>query len=1248
VAARWKILTLAPITTKTRADKDDAVTQSIDSHADQSVAFLEKTRRRRHGRSRRRNVFLIITLTMLGLLVLGGPSLISHSSVGRSMVTSTLAGYGLNGEIKALRIGWVTPLRIEQLHVRGASGATELSIDRIDADVTAFDLIRGVSPSQHVIVGGVRLACQVTDGRCSVEDDIAGLLEGPSSNEPTNGHIELTDVTATLKDSITGQVWELAQASADIDISSENRVAQTTASFTGVLSESGVSGGALQGSIELKSAQLDSSQGESVQWQVSLQSESLPLSVVSILRRRFPESASTIPPIVQGDATGEIVLAGGSDGSIDASIRGLNIRNLTAFEYQNTDAQTIGSSPSPNPTTKLLWQNSLATIDGDLLLTEHRLIGKRLVATTDFGKASIDGAFSRDFSWMGTADNPLRWLEGIDGVAEVEFDLPALQSSLPGILPIRTDARLASGRAIASVKSLAPQGPGDVRRSELTLHSDAIRARSGGRDVLIDPIDLSGIVASDQRGVRAERFQWSSSFGKAVGQGDLRSGGADIDVNFGRLFAILQPIIDLSRTQLSGIAKGNIRWDAAEDGQWRLSGRGNADNMLVTLPSGQRFERDSISGEVEAVGRWGNQSLQTLSQAIVTLSTGQPGKDSLDLKAELLAAIENPSLDVPMPVGVRSSGYLETLQEIAAPWYPTSLRRTSGQFEASARTEVTASSLKINRAHAELSDTLIAYADRTFRQQTTTISLVGNLTLPVFTLNAEELSINSDSLTAQAQGQMNSEVIDLKVQWSADLAGLQSVTANPMASRSDHRAAIAQVSFDSDLRGVDKNQWAMMGNCQGTCSISKDGDWIEVRQETDGTNIAIIGPSGSQPINSGVVWSEPNVKLGGSLRLNLTSGTYVAKGFEVAGDWFAAAIDGDVQLTHDNLLAKLSGPVRLKMDTVAEKLTPLAGTEIVLAGVHEAVVSLDVVQSFRAGGDLHLKATTEIGWDSGEVAGVQFGAARVPIEVSPTTVFVAPTKIPIQQGFVRAAGKVHYRPIAIAGPGSNSMSMELDPGVIAESIELTPELTERWLKYLAPVAANSAKIKGTLSAQVREAFIVFDDPNQTRVSGQLDIGGAEMAAGPIADQILAGVNQLTALASLVGGRSTSAKPGQTLMTMPAQKIDFTVDRGIVTHDRMYFNIDRASVVTSGQVGLDGRLKLTAQVPLDARWLGRDLQALAGQSITLPIDGTLSRPSVDSSGVSRVVKDLSAKAIQQTTENYLQKQLERGFEKILGR
>ena len=158
-----------------------------------------------------------------------------------------------------------------------------------------------------------------------------------------------------------------------------------------------------------------------------------------------------------------------------------------------------------------------------------------------------------------------------------------------------------------------------------------------------------------------------------------------------------------------------------------------------------------------------------------------------------------------------------------------------------------------------------------------------------------------------------------------------------------------------------------------------------------------------------------------------------------------------------------------------------------------------------------------------------------------------------------------------------------------------------------------------------------------------------MTAGPLANQILGGVDQLKSLAQALGTQ-TIRTSNQTLISIPTpvQTVEFAVDQGIVSHERLFFEIDRAQVVTSGRVALDGRLDMIAQVPLDARWLGSDLQNLAGQPVTLPIQGTLSRPRLDASAVTQVATQLGVQAAQSTIENTIQDQINRGIGKIFGR
>lgn len=1216
----------------------------------------DATRRRRDGRSRRRNLYVIGGLTLIGLLILGGPSIVCHSSIGRSMLSKTLADYGFDGRADAMRIGWVTPLQLTGLNLRGTAAGSTIAIDRVDMDMTITDMMADMSFTQlgQITLRGIRIAATVDEGRSSIEDDLAVLMAPTPDSPPSagvTGNVTIQDVAVTITDAVTGAAWQVGNCNADVEMTP----AEIRATFAGVLTEPAIGGhagggGSLTGSMELA---MTAAANESAAWKIHVQTESLPLSVVALGRRRMPELAGSIPENVGGDATGEVVLYSAPNGNLDASIGNLQIRNLTA-----EDDAMLGQAGTR------MWRNSLATVDGELTLTDTRLYGRRLQATTDFARATMDGVLSTTFSLTGD-DNPMRWLEAIDGAATAEVDLAKLDAALPGILPLRDGAELVSGRAVAKVESSPSgnNGMASVRRSILTLQSDALRARASGRAVVIDPVELSAVVATGAAGVRAEQFAFKSAFGSAVGQGDLRSGNADIDIDFGRLTAMLRPIVDISDASLAGAAKGQIKWNATPDNVWRLSGGGEASNLAVTLPGGQMLRRQTMRGEVAAVGRWGGQSLDELSSASVTVTTG-----GLDARAKLLNSVANPQATTPMPVAIEAVGRLETLAELLGPWMPAELTEATGGFTLDAGAEVSTGDSRLTRATLALTQPRVTYTGTTLTQPAVEVVFAGEAVYPATTIRAETLTVAGEAFSAAAKGTASLADVDMQLKWRAKLERLQNSVQTRVAGSA--RTPVQTVATGGPSVAADA--WLVRGDCEGDLSVKtklaapsttgtlpsiapENATWMLVSSRLTGRDVAIVQPASAglqtvgpmpasmQPqrgVGGEVVWAEPNVQIDGDIRYNLTTGDVIADAVQVAGDWFATTLSGTVAWNETVGQVKLSGPTRLKMDEVASRLSPMAGIPIRATGVHET--SVDIQANRQPDGEISLAIAADLGWETSEVAGLVFGPTRIPIQMTETTVTVMPARIAVgppgdTQGALNLAGRVNYRP----GP----MWIQVERGVIADKIRLTPELTDRWLKYLAPVAANAARIQGTISAELDEATIVLDNPQQSRIVGRLNLGGVEMNAGPLAEQLIVGVDQLRSLAGTLLGKTVDASQNRTLITMPPQTVDFAVDRGVVIHERMFFEIDRAQIITSGRVAFDNRINMTAQIPLDPRWLGRDLQGLAGQSVTLPIDGTLSRPSLDSAGVRQVVTQLGTQAIQQNAESYLQKQLGKQIEKI---
>ena len=331
------------------------------------------------------------------------------------------------------------------------------------------------------------------------------------------------------------------------------------------------------------------------------------------------------------------------------------------------------------------------------------------------------------------------------------------------------------------------------------------------------------------------------------------------------------------------------------------------------------------------------------------------------------------------------------------------------------------------------------------------------------------------------------------------------------------------------------------------------------------------------------------------------------------------------------------GTARIKMPEVAAQLSKMLGLTVKLEGVHETPIELTAKRQGDA--PMTLLANASLGWESGEVAGIRFGETSIPVTMNESLVSVKPATIPVEQGRLQVAGDLHY--------AASPMWLEVKPGVIAEDLTLTQELTNQWMQYIAPMLANATRVQGTFGIELTEANVNLENTMTSRVRGALRIKGVNLDSGPMTNQIISSIKQIQQIA-----RGLTADPNADktvrLVTFPTQSVEFEFADGVVTHQRMIMEIDKAKILTGGQVNVDGRVNLVAQVPLDASWLGSDLKVLAGKTVTLPIGGTVSRPALDGGAIRNLVTEMGTQALQSTADKYIEKQLGKGLDKLFGR
>ena len=118
----------------------------------------------------------------------------------------------------------------------------------------------------------------------------------------------------------------------------------------------------------------------------------------------------------------------------------------------------------------------------------------------------------------GTENNPIQWLEAIDGSASAEIDI----GDGTGVTRSASNTLGCIHRVWLCCR---PSGVNSQRHQQKSFTS--IVTTSGQCQlvkVFTDPITLSATVSSKNSQLTADHFEWRSAFGSAIGSGDLEKG----------------------------------------------------------------------------------------------------------------------------------------------------------------------------------------------------------------------------------------------------------------------------------------------------------------------------------------------------------------------------------------------------------------------------------------------------------------------------------------------------------------------------------------------------------------------------------------------------------------------------------------------------------------------------------------------------------------------------------------------------
>jgi hypothetical protein len=376
----------------------------------------------------------------------------------------------------------------------------------------------------------------------------------------------------------------------------------------------------------------------------------------------------------------------------------------------------------------------------------------------------------------------------------------------------------------------------------------------------------------------------------------------------------------------------------------------------------------------------------------------------------------------------------------------------------------------------------------------------------------------------------------------------------------------------------------------------------------------------------------------------------------VASEALSFAAAGDIQKLDGGADLSLQGHVDCDWSRLSKLLTPYLGQSVRIEGRDKRTFAVRGQIRGLLDGNVAapaalavgrktdpflwikpLTAEASVGWQRAEAYGLQIGKGEIVGDLRDGLVKIEPIELAVSEGRLRLAPQVLLTPAPAEFIHGQAK--------VIDRVQVTPQMTATWLKFIAPAVAEATETQGELSLDLTGAKIPLFTPETASAVGRLEVHRLQVTPGPPARAVILLAEQIRAL---IERRPPPAEPNRnpTLLSISDQKIDFRMAGGRVVHQGMAMNIGDVTIRTSGWVAFDETIGLVAEIPVKAEWVQKTpaLASMQGQSLQIPIGGTLRRPQIDPAAWKQVLALFAQGAARGLIEDQLNKQLDRLFER----
>jgi translocation and assembly module TamB len=862
---------------------------------------------------------------------------------------------------------------------------------------------------------------------------------------------------------------------------------------------------------------------------------------------------------------------------------------------------------------------------------------------SDVADLALNGQFD---AAAAKSANPLAASARHDLQLRGSIDVAKLAAMLPHALRIRSDTTITSG-TIEVAGTLKPTASGQTITGSVSTAQ--LVASTAGKQLRWDQPVSANFALHRANGLLAlDSLRCDSKFLRIEAAGTPQQLTANAYFDLNNLAEQLGQFVDLNGMHLAGTGTAQVAWQQTDGDKFNATASSDLSQLQVSLISGAVWTEPQLTLRAEASGLVDPINHRPSRVNAAQLQINGQG-DQLD--AQLTSPVALTAVSdgqATWPVAIRSTGSIARWLTRARPFVTADPWKIDGNAELTANVRVSGSVFEAANTKVVVTDLRATSADWNINESR--VEIAGDARYDTATgaiaTSSAQLVTSTVSLLAKdvryRSGEKGIEQLGGAAAFRADLARLAT-----------WRAANQTASYQPS------------GECTGNARFAQQAGLITGDLTLAGQNLSLASrtaPASGSSSRGGfqTIWQEPQVTARGGVSYDTAVDRVAFNQFQIQSNTLQATAAGQIEKLSTAAECNLGGSLNYDLAQVTPLLRPYLGNGIQLNGREQARFALAgklldeggaraqltgavINDPYRAGTPAALsnpshwsrrvRAQLELPWTGATVYGLPVGPGRLAAALGDGGVRLEPLSLAVGEGRLTAAPQVRFDP--------EPAELTMPAGPVITNVRISPEVSEAMLKYVAPVLAGATQSEGQFSLQLDGARVPLADTKRADSAGRLTVHSVKVVPGPMAQQWVGLAQQVEALAKRRDPAGLTNRQ-VTLLTIRDQQVNFRVVDGRVYHQNMEFQVGDVTMRSQGSVGLDETIALNLQIPVQDAWIAKEplLSGLKGQSLQVPVSGTLTRPKMDQRAITSLSGQLIQNAAGQAVGNELNKALDK--------